>query len=649
MLLRRCDRSMSGAGCRLVFVPSFAGLIAGWGLAICLLGLATPAAADEPQRPNIVLFLADDLGIYDLSCDGRGEHSTPRIDTLARQGMRLTEAYTSQPICSPSRAALLTGLTPARLHLTNYLPGRPDAPSQKLLQPVIEGQLPLEERTLAELLREAGYATGLFGKWHLGGGAFGPLSQGFELAVSPPETSTPTADEGGKSEFAVADAAIEFIRAHRDQPFFCYVPHSNPHIPLVAQAERIKKYRDAYHPTYAAMLETLDESVGRVLDVLEELDLSQRTIVIFTSDNGGLHVLEFPGTPPTHCGPYRAGKGYVYEGGLRVPLIVRWPGVVPAASVSTTPCQLADLMPTLLEAAGIDVAGTVGPLDGVSLSGVWRGEALGDRDLFWHFPNYTNQGGRPASVIRAGRWKLIEHLEDGRLELFDLETDRSEQHDLVAEQADKVAELRERLQTWRVRVGAAMPAVNPEFDAAAHRALYLDQDSSQLRALATAEQTAEAWKAWREAMNQAVAGRRPRVTPSSGDLRLQARDAMVHGELLRYEPEPHKNVLGYWTRVDDWAEWKFQVPVSGEYEVEIQQGCGDGSGGAEVDVLIGEAKLSFVVQETGHFQKMILRNLGTVKLEAGTQTLELRPRSKPGVAVMDVRRIVLRPVMRIAP
>ena len=386
MMFRRCDRLMKDTGCRFAGVRPFAGLIAGWGLTLFLLGLATLSAADEPQRPNIVLFLADDLGIYDLSCDGRSEHSTPRIDTLARQGMRLTEAYTSQPICSPSRAALLTGLTPARLHLTNYLPGRPDAPSQKLLQPVIEGQLPLEERTLAELLRDAGYATGLFGKWHLGGGRFGPLSQGFDLAVSPPETSTPSANEGGKSEFAVADAAIEFIRAHRDQPFFCYVPHSNPHIPLVAQTERIEKYREAFHPTYAAMLETLDESVGRVLDVLDELDLDQRTIVIFTSDNGGLHVLEFPGTPATHCGPYRAGKGHVYEGGLRVPLIVRWPGVVPADSVSKTPCQLADLMPTLLEAAGIDVAGTVGPLDGVSLSGVWRGETLGDRDLFCLFP-----------------------------------------------------------------------------------------------------------------------------------------------------------------------------------------------------------------------------------------------------------------------
>ncbi|MGN6135775.1 MAG: sulfatase-like hydrolase/transferase [Aureliella sp.] len=613
---------------------------------LALASAALSAQAAGPDKPNIVLVLADDLGINDLACYGRQDQRTPQLDSLAASGLRFTTAYTAQPICSPSRAALMTGKSPARLHLTNYLPGRPDAPSQKLLQPVIEGQLPLEERTLAEWLRDAGYATGLFGKWHLGNKeAFGPERQGFDVVVMPPANTKPSADEGGKGEYAITRAAEKFIEEHRDQPFFCYVPHNNPHIPLGAKPELIESNRGAFHPTYAAMIETLDDAVGRLVRKVDQLGLSERTIFIFTSDNGGLHVLESPGTPATHNTPYRAGKGYVYEGGLREPLIIRWPGVAEAGRTVDAPVVLTDLVPTLLEAAGIQVAKTVGPLDGVSLMGLLQGKPLSERPLFWHFPNYTNQGGRPAGAMRLGDWKLVENFEDGSLELYDLKGDPGEKHNLAEQEPQRAAQMRDQLAAWRTRIGAQMLTPNPDFDAKLHDQIYGQQDSSKLIPAATAAATFPLWADWRKAMNQAIAGRKPHVTPASGDIRLHAKDAIVHGEKLRYESESHKNVLGFWTNPNDWAEWIFTPPAAGTYEVEIQQGCGQGAGGAEVHVEIsGQAPLKFTVVDTGHFQNMILRTIGQVELAAGEQTLAVKPQSKPGVAVMDIRRIVLRPV-----
>lgn len=613
---------------------------------VALASAALSAQAAGPDKPNIVLVLADDLGINDLACYGRQDQRTPQLDSLAASGLRFTTAYTAQPICSPSRAALMTGKSPARLHLTNYLPGRPDAPSQKLLQPVIEGQLPLEERTLAEWLRDAGYATGLFGKWHLGNKeAFGPERQGFDVVVMPPANTKPSADEGGKGEYAITRAAEKFIEEHRDQPFFCYVPHNNPHIPLGAKPELIESNRGAFHPTYAAMIETLDDAVGRLVRKVDQLGLSERTIFIFTSDNGGLHVLESPGTPATHNTPYRAGKGYVYEGGLREPLIIRWPGVAEAGRTVDAPVVLTDLVPTLLEAAGIQVAKTVGPLDGVSLMGLLQGKPLSERPLFWHFPNYTNQGGRPAGAMRLGDWKLVENFEDGSLELYDLKGDPGEKHNLAEQEPQRAAQMRDQLAAWRTRIGAQMLTPNPDFDAKLHDQIYGQQDSSKLIPAATAAATFPLWADWRKAMNQAIAGRKPHVTPASGDIRLHAKDAIVHGEKLRYESESHKNVLGFWTNPNDWAEWIFTPPAAGTYEVEIQQGCGQGAGGAEVHVEIsGQAPLKFTVVDTGHFQNMILRTIGQVELAAGEQTLAVKPQSKPGVAVMDIRRIVLRPV-----
>jgi hypothetical protein len=391
------------------------------------------------------------------------------------------------------------------------------------------------------------------------------------------------------------------------------------------------------------MIETLDDAVGLLMQTVDTLGLTERTIFIFTSDNGGLHVLEYPGTPATHNTPYRAGKGFLYEGGLREPLIVRWPAQVQPGSVCQVPVVLTDLVPTLLEAAGIDASQTVGPLDGVSIMGLLRGEALAARPLFWHFPHYTNQGGRPAGAVRDGDWKLVEQFEDQSLELYNLAEDVGEQRNLAAEQPQRVGELHGMLQRWRAQVGAQMPTPNPDVDRALHRRLYVDQDPSRLQAAATAALMEPAWRAWRQEMNAATRGREPRLTPARGDIRLHAKEARLHATTMRYEPEPHKNVLGFWTNEQDWAEWDCEVPKAGRYEVEVQQGCGTGSGGAIVDVEVAGHTLPFTVQETGHFQHMIQRTIGTVELPAGPVTLAVRPRTKPGVAVMDLRRIVIRP------
>ena len=611
---------------------------------LCLLLLLLALPVHAADKPNIVLILADDLGVNDLACYGRKEHRTPNLDKLAEQGMRFTCAYTAQPSCSPSRAALMTGKHPARLHLTNFLPGRADAPTQKLLQPRIEGQLPLEEVTLAELLREAGYATGMFGKWHLGNKGYGPKEQGFDTVVTPPANTTAAADEGGKGEYAITKAAEGFIEANKDRPFFCYVPHNNPHIPLGAKAELIEKHAAAFHPTYAAMIETLDDCVGRLMQKIESLGLAERTDFIFTSDNGGLHVVESPNTPATHNAPYRAGKGYLYEGGTREPLIVRWPGQIAAGTTTETPVVLTDLMPTLLEMAGVDPMRTVGPLDGVSVLKRLRGGNMPARPFFWHFPNYTNQGGLPASAVRDGEWKLIEHLEDGRCELFNLARDVGESTDLAEKEPERVAALKAKLHAWRERVGAQMLRPNPEFQPDRHRALYIAQDSSRLVAKATAQATAPEWRAWREGMNQAAKGRKPDVTPASGMIVLPARAATVHGSKLRYEPQPFKNTLGFWTQVEDWAEWTFEVPSAGKYEVDFLQGCGDRSGGAEVEFAVGTQKFTVKVIETGHFQHFIRRSLGEVQLPVGKATLSVKPRTKPGAAVMDLREVRLVPM-----
>lgn len=457
------------------------------------------------DKPNVVLIFADDLGINDLSCYGRKDQQTPNLDRMASEGLRFSVAYCSQPICSPSRAGILTGKTPGRLHLTTFLPGRADARSQKVLHPKIRMELPLEETTLAEHLKRAGYATGCVGKWHLGGVGFGPKEQGFDFAYASPANTTPSATEGGKGEYAHTEQALKFIDEHKHGPFFLYVPYNTPHIPLAAKQHLIEKYKDAFYPTYAAMIETMDDCVGMILKKLEDLNIDENTIVIFTSDNGGLSVLEFPGGPATHNTPYRGGKGFVYEGGLREPLIVRWPAKIKPA-VSDTPVSHLDLVPTLLSLVDANVPAG---LDGISLAALLtEGRQPEPRKFFWHFPHYNNQGGRPAGAVRDGEWKLVTYYDTGETQLFNLSQDVTEHRDVAAQESAQAVRLKKLHDDWLVAIDAQRNAPNPEFDAALFKRLYVDFDPSRPALKSTAAEMEKDMAAWRATMNEVVAGAR---------------------------------------------------------------------------------------------------------------------------------------------
>jgi arylsulfatase A-like enzyme len=459
------------------------------GLLVALACLAVVPAQGADRPPNVVLIVADDLGWADLGCYGSTFHETPNLDRLAREGVRFTDGYAACPVCSPSRAAILTGKYPARLHLTDWLPGRTDRPSQRLLRPTIRQQLPLEEVTLAEALKPKGYVSASIGKWHLGGPQFWPEQQGFDVNIggtqtgSPPggyfHFKTPTMTARSDDEYLtdrLTDEAVDFITKSRDRPFFLYLPHYAVHIPLQARTDAIAKYKakpagtsPQSNPIYAAMLESLDRGVGRVLAALDEAGIADRTVVIFTSDNGGLSVKEGPNTPSTSNAPLRDGKGYLHEGGIRVPLIVRWPGVVKPGATCSVPVSGQDLFPTILVAAGL-MPPADAPIDGESLVPLLKGEGSLKRDaLFWHYPHYSNQGGKPGGAVRRGDLKLIESYEDGRVELYDLAHDLGERHDLAAERPDDAARLRTRLADWRRSVDAQMPRPNPEYDPASAR------------------------------------------------------------------------------------------------------------------------------------------------------------------------------------
>ncbi|HEX5102415.1 MAG TPA: sulfatase [Pirellulaceae bacterium] len=472
-----------------------------------VLSLCLAANAAGEQKPNIVLIFADDLGINDLSCYGRQDQRTPRLDRMAAEGVRFTCAYCSQPICSPSRAGILTGKNPARLHITTFLPGRPDAPSQRLLHPQIAMQLPLEEMTLAEYLKEAGYATACIGKWHLGGAGFGPKEQGFDYVHAGQANTKPSATEGGKGEYDLTRHAVEFIEQNKNRPFFLYLPHNTPHIPQAAKPELVEKYKDSFNPVNAALMETLDDCVGIVLDKLKELKLDENTIVIFTSDNGGLHVLEFPGGPSTHNTPYRGGKGFLYEGGLREPAIVRWPGKIKPAVIDTPTVNL-DWAPTLLTLAGLKIP--VG-IDGQDISPLLLGGKIDmpPRVFYWHFPHYNNQGGRPAGAVREGDWKYILSYDTGRVELYNLATDVAEEHDVAVDNGAVIARLEALRSDWLKSIDGQNNASNPNFDRTLFHKLYEEFDPSRPILRTTAAGMEEDMKEWRALMNEVVRGNRP--------------------------------------------------------------------------------------------------------------------------------------------
>ena len=460
-------------------------------------------AADRP--PNVVVILADDLGVNDLHCYGRKDHNTPNLDKLAASGARFANAYAACSVCSPTRAALMTGKSPARLHITTFLPGRPNTAAQKVLHPDIQQKLPLEEVTIAEHFKAAGYATGCFGKWHLGGKGFLPSDQGFEQFEAGTANTTPSETEGGKGEYALTARAIKFLTEQKEKPFFLYLPHNTPHIPYKAKDELVKKNAEAFEPTYAAVIESMDECVGKVLNSLDELKLAENTIVVFTSDNGGLHVPEGPHARITHNTPYRAGKGYLYEGGLRVPAILRYPGKVKAGTTVDLPVITMDWLPTLLELTGQKkVAG----LDGASFANALTGGTQKARPLYWHIPHYMNQGGRPGGAVRDGNWKFIEFY-DGGDELYDLAKDPGERVNLATKEKAKAKAYKDGLAVWRVAMDAQENAPNPNFDAGRHKALYFTIDPSQYRPATAKAEEHEQVQAWRKGMNAVLPKPKP--------------------------------------------------------------------------------------------------------------------------------------------
>jgi len=439
--------------------------------------------AAQANKPNVILILLDDLGWADLGCYGNRVIETPNIDRLAADGVRFTNAYAACPVCSPTRASILTGKYPARLHLTDWIPGRKQWPHAKLLVPEFEQQLPLKEITIAEALRPFGYQSASIGKWHLGATGFGPEQQGFQLNVAGTEKGSPPAyfgpfalpglKSGSKEDFLtemLTAAAGRFIDSVYERgPFFLYLPEFAVHTPLQARPEAVEKYRkkDAkIHPVYAAMVESVDQAVGRIRKKLVELGIQDNTILVLTSDNGGLRYEGRSKVLVTDNSPLRAGKGHLYEGGIRDPLLIYWPGVTKPGRVIDTPVSSIDLLPTILEMAGAQ-SSIPKDVDGVSLAPLLRGGPPPRRDeLFWHYPHYSNQGGVPSGAIRRGDFKLIEFYEDGRLELFNLREDPGERVNLVRKMPATAKDLHRRLQAWRQSVKAAMPKENPNYDPA---------------------------------------------------------------------------------------------------------------------------------------------------------------------------------------
>lgn len=469
------------------------------GLLVLALSACSSKPPPGPAPPNFVFFLVDDLGWRDVGCYGSTFYETPNIDRLAGGGIRFTDAYAACPVCSPTRASILTGKYPARLDLTSWIP---DGRVGPLRPPDFRQELPLEEYTIAEALKQAGYATGFVGKWHLGDRPYYPENQGFDLNVAgnqfgyPPTYFYPykkgdyalDLKGGGEGEYLtdrLTEEALHFLKQTEDKPFFLYFSYYTVHNPQEAKpglVERFTAKRDSLppfegpryvpegdrenrqvqdDPVYAGMVHSLDESVGRVLAELEEMGVADRTIVFFMSDNGGLSTSE--GSPTSNL-PLRAGKGWLYEGGIREPLIVRWPGRAQPGAVSHVPVISTDFYPTMLEMAGLELVPGQ-HRDGVSLVPVLtEAGGLPDRPLFWHFPHYGNQGGAPGAAVRNGVYKLIEFFEDSRVELYDLSSDLSEQNNLASASPETASRLREMLHDWQQSVNAKMPSENPEFD-----------------------------------------------------------------------------------------------------------------------------------------------------------------------------------------
>jgi len=461
----------------------------GWTLKLALAGCVllfhlaccSSVQADAvAKRPNVVFIIADDLGWTDLGCFGSDFYQTPYIDALAEQGMRFTSAYAS-PNCAPTRACLLSGQYTPRHGIYTVLTGeRGRAEHRQLIPPATETVLSTDIPTWAQRVNQAGYFTAHLGKWHLGDPpTHGPQQHGFDVNVAgfraghPPAGyfapyEMPTIEDGPDGEYLtdrLVDETLQLLRDNHERPFFIYLPFYSPHTPIQAKEQDIEIFRNRppgehhHHATYAAMIHTIDRGVGRIMHELKELGVDDNTIVIFYSDNGPHERYSTPR-------PLRAGKGSLYEGGVRVPLIVRWPGVTKPGSECDVPVHHVDFYPTFLEMTGAKAASSH-TLDGLSFVPLLRsgGEGRLDREaIFWHFPGYLqgylpNQRWRttPAGAMRAGDWKLIEYFEDGRLELYNLANDLSEQHNLAEEHPEIRDKLHAKMKAWRQELQAPMP------------------------------------------------------------------------------------------------------------------------------------------------------------------------------------------------
>jgi len=463
---------------------------------------AMPASGAEKR--SFLFILVDDLGWRDLGCYGSTFYETPRVDRLAATGMRFTDAYAACPVCSPTRASILTGKYPARVGITDWIPGL-DPKNRKLLGTRDLHQLPLEEVTIAEVLREAGYATFFAGKWHLGGEGFLPEDQGFDINKGGHERGSPPGGyytpyrnprlrDGPPGEYLtdrLADESIRFLKEHvkrgGKKPFLLYLSFYTVHTPIQACKRHLEKFREKARnmpdapgpefirerrgwtkqrqdfPEFATMVHAMDENVGRLLDELEELGLSESTVVIFLSDNGGLSTLGRRWAPTSNV-PLRAGKGWCYEGGIRVPLIISAPGVTRPGSLCRAPVTSTDLYPTLLELAGLPLR-PAQHADGLSLVPLLQGGASLEREaIFWHYPHYHGSTWTPGAALRGGDWKLIEFFEEEKVELYNLKNDIGEREELSEKYPQKKEELLQMLRAWQKRIGAKFPVKNPNFN-----------------------------------------------------------------------------------------------------------------------------------------------------------------------------------------
>lgn len=496
------------------------------------------------RKMNVVFFLVDDLGWSDVGCNNPNTfYETPQINKLAEEGVRFSNAYSACHVCSPTRASIMTGKYPARIQLTDWLPGRKDYPFQQLKNAVVKQYLPFEEKTLAEAFRENGYRTAIFGKWHLGEDSSTPLQHGFDYRVTEWNKGWPLTYyspfklkglEGPDGEYLtdrLTNEAISYIERNKDAPFFLYLSHYAVHDPIEGRADLVKKYQkklqelpvpnsppyilegnpDTTHPLsrkemdkllkedaykgfsllpnrtvkikqcqdniqFAAMVESMDESLGRILSRLKELGLDDRTIIVFVSDNGGMAGANF-GRPAKQFSddrvdkefstsnlPLRGAKGWFYEGGIRVPMIIKWPNQGKAGTVSDVPVISTDFYPSLLKMAGLSAI-PAQHVDGTDITPLLKGgRKIKRKALYWHFPHYSNHGLQsPGGAIRYGKYKLLDYFENGTVQLFNLSTDPGEQHDLAASMPRKVKKMKRMLDAWRKNVHAAMMPPNPDY------------------------------------------------------------------------------------------------------------------------------------------------------------------------------------------